>query len=183
MYRPLHRPATPPITQSSHRAPSKLSRTDFAKMSFLRGLDAIPLREIWVCLAPIALQGWHSYLSDGLSCSKPAYLPTGAPFQDPGNWRRVEGEVQGRRSSLGPPPQLEADKRPSRTERRHSEGLDSPLCVLCQTSLSFCSPFFSLNLSFQRKQTSHDFFQSEHDQNGQDKQRRRRRWQFWFQRR
>lgn len=141
MYRPLNLPATLPITQTSHRAPSKMRRTNFAKMSFLPSLDAIPLREIWVRLAPITLQGWHSYLSDRLSCSKPAYLPTGAPCQDPGNWRRVEGEVQWRWSSLGPPPLLEADKRLLRTERRHSEGLDSPLCVLCQTSLSFCSPF------------------------------------------
>lgn len=129
----------------------------------------------WVCQAPITLQGWHSYLSDRLSCSKPACKCT---FQDPGNWRRVEGEVHRRWSSLGRPPQQEADKNPPRTGPRYFEGLDSPLSVLCQTSL-FASPFLCESFPFRGNKSSY-VRQINVRENCQDQLWWRQQQQRWF---
>ncbi len=56
--------------------------------------------------------------------------------------------MQRRWSSLGPPPQLEADKNPSQTCRRYLEGLDSPLSVLhCSAKPLSLLSLFSVNPS------------------------------------
>lgn len=82
----------------------------------------------------IILQGWPCYLSDKL------YLHASAPSRI----QVIGGGLKGWGRGGGSLPQ--ADKSPSQTERRHSEGLGSPLSVLhCSAEPLSLLLLFSVN--------------------------------------